>query len=60
MNRKGFGAESIVYIGMAIVMLGLGIYIKTLLPDFNTVFTDLLQFGFVIFALYGLAKAVDL
>ena len=57
---KGFGAESIIYIGIAIAMLGLAIYIKTLLPDFNTVFTDILQFVFVIFAFYGLAKAVDL
>jgi hypothetical protein len=57
---KGFGAESIIYIGIAIAMLGLAIYIKTLLPDFNTVFTDILQFVFIIFAFYGLAKAVDL
>jgi len=57
---KGFGSESIVYIGIAIAMFGLAVYIKILLPNFNTIFTDILQFVFLIFALYGLAKAVDL
>jgi membrane-bound ClpP family serine protease len=59
MNRKGFATESILYLGMAIFIMGIGIFISTILSTWNTAILGLLQIAFITMGIFFLAMAFE-